>query len=436
VTFGGQVGHLLFATISSAMLARGLGPEQRGIYALALWMPMTLCAFAPLGQAEVNSLYAGLHKDRRSELYVYSLLVAMGMGALGVVLTLSYFLWLPIPLGKFALMPKEVIILSSFLLPLLMLEKMFEGLARGSQFIKQTVIVSNVGFALQALITGILILVFRMGVSAAVGIMIGIRLFAILGFTRVMWQFATLSYSTLTWSFIRSCLRYGLIFMFSSGAMLLINQVVTFVLGYSTISRKEIGLYAVALMLVQQLQMVPTAVSMAFLPRLSNNPGETLHLTPRVFRLTTITCFATMLAMMAFSWLAVLILMGREYLGSVRVIMVMLPGVAMFGSTRVLGSYLWVIRKPQYGLIYNWIVLIVLVAISIPLTSKWGITGAGLANTIAYLLLSAFTIWAYRRESRIGLRHLLAQKDDVYYIVGELRRMLVGLTRRFGIATT
>ena len=42
ITFGGQVGRVVFATAATAFLARGLGPDGRGLYALAIWMPLTL----------------------------------------------------------------------------------------------------------------------------------------------------------------------------------------------------------------------------------------------------------------------------------------------------------------------------------------------------------------------------------------------------------
>ena len=66
----------------------------------------------------------------------------------------------------------------------------------------------------------------------------------------------------------------------------------------------------------------------------------------------------------------------------------MLPGLAFFGAFRVLGMYLWVKKKPQYGMVNNWLCLAATTGLSLVLIPHWGIFGAAAGNTLGLTTLS------------------------------------------------
>ena len=415
-TFSGQFLKLILGTLTTGFLARGLGPELRGLYALAIWIPATFSIFSMLGQAEVNSVFAGLHKERRSRLCGHSLWLSIILGGMSSLIILFIWMTKPFPLGQFASLPFSAILSAALLLPLLMIERLWGDLARGIQRIGQSVS-CDVGVTfVQMILTLGLVLWLQMGITAALLIVVGGRILSVLGLLYILRDYAR--HLNEGWNFheIRESLSLGVIFTISSSAMYLINQGVVLVLGYSSASKSDIGLYAVAAMLGQQMQMIPTSVSSAFLPHMSNNPEQSLHQVPRVFRITSIICVLAMLAMIALSGAAVWILMGRQYLSSVPALIAMLPGLTVFGATRVLGSYLWVIKKPQYGMVYNWIAFAILILSSVILLRIWGIIGAALANSCAYGVLSLSTAWAYCRESKTPWQELIPAKADIKYL--------------------
>src|SRR5512134_2828585 len=80
---------ILIALVSSVVLARFLGPEGRGLFALVLLIPSLVRTFALLGYEEANSVYAGLEGQGRRCLVWHSVVVAGSVG--GVVAVASIF---------------------------------------------------------------------------------------------------------------------------------------------------------------------------------------------------------------------------------------------------------------------------------------------------------------------------------------------------------
>lgn len=424
ITFSGQVGRVIFATAATAFLARGLGPDGRGLYALAIWMPLTLSTFAQFGQVGVNSTFAGLFRDKREELFLQTLFVAIFFGAIGLVAMFVYFFWLPIPLGKFANIPDDIVILSAFIIPVMSLDCMLRELARGAERISSTVLITTVGFAVRAAAIFVLIFVMGMGVATAIWIFILVQVLTSLGYIWSVRDFATLNVKKLSLTFIKKCLRFGLVFTFGDAGAYLNTYIAVFLLAQLQVSEAQIGLFAVATMLGSQMSMIPMSITQAFLPHLSNNPGQRLSQTPEVFRFTLVACFFIMIGFFVFSYPAVRLLLGREYLASVPPLLVMVPGLAMFGPMRVLGVHLWVLKKPLYGTVINWIVLAIMIGLCIWLVPLVGIIGAAIAFSLNRFIAAGLMICAYRHASRTHFVELVPGRADFRRMYDEAARTL------------
>src|SRR5207244_12524468 len=75
---------IVLALLSSIVLARVLGPEGRGSFALVMILPSLAGTIGLLGFEQANAVYAGLEPLRRRALAWQSAAVAAGMGgALG-----------------------------------------------------------------------------------------------------------------------------------------------------------------------------------------------------------------------------------------------------------------------------------------------------------------------------------------------------------------
>lgn len=409
-TFAGQLAYVIFATLANGLLARGLGPEARGLFALVIWMPVTLSMFAPFGQAQVNGTFAGLHKGKREQLLFQSILITLLFSALFMAAFFVWFFWRPFPLGKFANVPPRLILLAAWIIPVMALDTMLRELALGSQRIRPSTLIVTLGFFLQALGYGLVIFFWRGGVEGALWIYLAYQVVIISGnlfLLRQYWRWPQ-------WdgALFRESLKLGFIYMLSRGFGFMVHTSLIFMLGYMDVTEAAIGLFAVAMSFSRQMGMIPTSVTQAFLPRISNDPEKRLQETPRVFRLTLVASFFCMAAFLFPGSLVLLALVGWDYLGSIPVIAAMLPGLTLFAGARMLGLYLWVLKKPHYSMVNNLLGLGALVGLCLILVPPLGIVGAGLAYSLALLLLSALTFWAFQRESRTPFPELIPGKAE------------------------
>src|SRR2546421_6734266 len=64
-TLSARIVVLALALVSSIVLARTLGPEGRGLFALVMLLPEIAGSFALLGFEQAYAVYAGLFPERR-----------------------------------------------------------------------------------------------------------------------------------------------------------------------------------------------------------------------------------------------------------------------------------------------------------------------------------------------------------------------------------
>jgi len=87
-----RVAVLLIALLSSVVLARTLGPEGRGVFALILLLPTLATSLGLLGFEQANAVYAGLAPGSRGVLVWQSAAVALGVGGTVAGVGMAYFL--------------------------------------------------------------------------------------------------------------------------------------------------------------------------------------------------------------------------------------------------------------------------------------------------------------------------------------------------------
>ena len=412
VTFSGHVLRGIIVTIAAAILARSLGPDARGVFALAIVFPRTAQLLFRWGQDSVNNTFPGRYKDNRPALFAQSMLLSTISAVLTLIAIAIYNFSFAAETGTFAMIPRSVLLLSLLLGPAEIFQANLETLARGSERITSTAVISVCGSAFLA--TGYFIFLGLLHYGLAAAMIITIAQPILLSIARV-WQvrdFATFNLKRISLPILRHSLRFGGIVSISLVATYLVSRISIFLLGHFGITDGEIGLYAVALMMAEQLRLIPAAVAQAFLPRLSNSPELRHGHTPRVFRLTTIAAALSTLGLSIVAPLLMLLLFGKEYTGSIVPFLIMLPGLACHGCSRVVGMDLWVRNKPQYGMINNWVALIVTTILSVALIPHVGIRGAALGNSLGLCLLASLSVLAYHRVSGVPLRELIVTRSD------------------------
>ncbi len=85
MTVAASVIGFFIGIASSVVLARVLGPEGRGIYALAALLPSLIVTFGNLGIGSATVYYVARGDFRRQEILGNNVLLSVGIGSIGVL---------------------------------------------------------------------------------------------------------------------------------------------------------------------------------------------------------------------------------------------------------------------------------------------------------------------------------------------------------------
>ncbi len=418
-TFASNVFGFIMAIGSSAIIARILQPEGRGLLALALLIPQTAAMFCNLGQGTVNATYAGLHKEKRIQLFQQSLLITIFSGAFTSMLLFVFFFWLPIPKGKFGDLSADLIYLSFIVAPTNTLAANLTSLMRG---VGRITTAAKLRVFQSISLVGLLAIFLwwlRHGVKTALLIITGEQLFAVIASFWVLRDYFSLRLHHFSRQFFIKSIIFGTQFSMANLAGYLLYRLDQGILAYM-VSEYQIGLYIVAVALAEKIKLLPNSISMAFLPRLANELEAREAQVPKVFRCTSIISFTSMLLVGILGIPAILILYGRNYLGTIPSFLILLPGIGVLGGSGILSSYLASHNKPKYTLLIGWTTLAVNVVLNLIWIPLMGIAGAALASSISYFLAHYMVIYFYHKESKMPLTALLPKTEDFRYLWQQL----------------
>ena len=422
VTFAGNLASLALATGASLVFAGVLGPDNRGLLALALLLPNVVAAFARLGQEAVNITFAGLYKEHRSSLFLQSILLSVLGGLLSVLVICAFHFWLPIERGQFAELSTRTIWLSCLVAPALIMSVTIIGLVAGVGRIGAAAVMRTLRSA--ALLVGavVFVIVFKYGVNGAVFATALASFVAVIVSVYVLRDYATLRPSRFSGWLFKKSVGFGGQVGIATFATFLVYRIDQAMLGYM-VPLHELGFYTVAVGLAERVKLLPTSIATAFLPRLANDlAGRQSHV-PAVFRYALITSFISMLAVGVLA-VPMLLLILPKYTGSIPAFLILLPGIVALGGSSVLASDAMAREKPKYSVWTGYSMLVVKVLLNLILIPRMGIAGAALAASATYVLACMLWLWIYRVESGRPLVKMIPTWNDVMYIVRSAAKTL------------
>ena len=199
---------------------------------------------------------------------------------------------------------------------------------------------------------------------------------------------------------MRSALRYGIqvhlgnLFIFLSYRvdLLLINWY---------LDPAAVGYYAIGVVLVEQLWLVSSAVSLVLFPRLaaSADVKKKNAFTPVIARAVFLITLAAALILFGVSNLLVTILYSDQYLPAVRPIQLLLPGIIALSVYRVIANDIAARGQPLINTCTALVALVVNIVLNLIWIPLYGISGAALASTISYGSTLIIGLMLYRRIS-------------------------------------
>jgi O-antigen/teichoic acid export membrane protein len=412
VTFGSRITILLLSLVSSILLARMLGPEGRGLFALVLLLPDLATSLATLGFDQACVVYAGLTPERRRALVWQSGYLAAGVGS---VFAIGLIGFLAIGAPGFRSLLKGPFWLYAFALssvPVRLLLTFWVGIVRG---MNRIVLVNCVDVGAKFVSVSLILVVvgwLRWGVPGAVSVDFALSIGKLILFVFLLFWLGQWGRPSFDLSLWKRTTQFALPAYGATIAGYLNYRVDQFIIG-ALLAPQELAFYVIAVDVAEQLWVLTGAVAGPLLPHLTNIPDRDPAVAATVARHVMIWTGVACLAVFLFGDLAIRVLYSSAFSPVVGPLRWLLPGIVILSIGKIVVAELVAREKIHYTLWAGVGAVVVNIIGNLVLIPLMGISGAALASSISYSLLGLIVTWYYLCETGLPWSVFVPRRDDL-----------------------
>jgi O-antigen/teichoic acid export membrane protein len=412
---GSQVLMTVLGIGTGVVTARMLGPHDRGLFQLLAFLPLTLANFGKLGIPQANVFFMRRRGASASDVASNSLLFAVVLGGLLALVCWLGRDWLLANVLKSA--PATVLPLVLALLPFVLLQAYLQGVVQAQERFREYGLQQLAPTALGLLGMVIALVWLRAGLVGAVLTHTAIVALVTVWLAVRVHRRAPMR---LAWNrpLARGMLSFGGKSYLQTLAATLNFRIDHYLIAY-LLDPTQVGLYAVAANLTNFLLRVPDATGTVLFPKLAGASERDAHVaTARVCRYTLCVTAALALGYACFGRFAIHLLYGDRFAGSVRPMLLMLPGILMIALYLMLTRNFTSRNRQQVNIVAAVAALAINVGLAWLLIPRWGIAGAAVSTGVAYAVASLILLVMFVRESGRSVGEtLLVSRTDVAFLL-------------------
>jgi len=411
-TFGTKVITIFISMLSGVIIARYLGPHDRGLYALLVNFPVLLGTLTSLGIGTANIYFMKRESKMATPVLSNAFLLAAVTGFLTSILL---FFSMPFVIST-ALkgMPARLYYIILFMSPFVLIESYFMNILRGMEkfgIYNARVLLYNV---LTLAGVAVIFLLFK-------GTLLKITVFTLLLTVSVnLWLVHTVAkFIPIRFSFdfglFKNTLRYGLKFYVQSIVNSLQYKIDIFMLAFY-LNPEEVAFYTLSVGLVQLMFHLPNSVGIVLMPKLVGKEKKDAHeFTASVCRNTLFLIFLPSLLVLVLNRFLIGFLYGPEYLRASQAVPFLLPGIILMSIFKVLSRNYTASNRHQITAAAGTVGLTINVIANLILIPGMGIRGAALSTMISYSITSLIVMTHFIKDSGLGWKRIiLIDRNDFY----------------------
>jgi O-antigen/teichoic acid export membrane protein len=403
ITLASRVLVFGLSLVAGVILARTLGPQGRGLYALALVAPSALTLLANLGVSQALTYYLARRTFPVDSLIGHAIALALILGGITTVLLIAFMA----AAGRWVLpgVPFSLVVIASLSIPLGLFFYFSLSFVQGKEdFVGFNALYLVNAIALVLLLAPLVLVHGSVTLAVAAWSLSWVPT-AALGIL-LLSRYGRLSLR-LERKVARALFRFGIVGYLGFVTNYLNFRLDTFLVNIFT-NATQVGFYAVAVSLAETIWYVASAASTVLAPRVASSEAATSDITTG--RVSRVVVAITLLGALALGVIAsplTRLLFGAAFAPSVVAVWLLLPGIVTSGVARVLSGYLLGRNRLIVDFAASLAGLAMTLVFDIVLIPRYGFAGAAVASSIAYTTTMLVNMRWVVRNSTLTVRTLL-----------------------------
>ncbi len=398
---------------TQVVLARALGVDSRGIFAVCWAFLNILLMIGVFGVGDANTYYIACSKYTVSQVFAASIYI----GTLAFLLVgFGAYMIIHLPIAFFSKASETEFLWTIIAVYPFVLSLYFLAILRGLLSIRTMNVAQLLGSIVVLVGTYTFCFYFKLGVKGAlIGRIVG-AFFIIVFVVVKLWPKLIFKELLAGFRHIPHILHYALRACFGFFAQRMSIQVGVLVMA-CFLTPAEVGFYAIAIAMILRIMIVPNSLRVILMPKLAQLDVVDSVLICQALRimLPIVAALSVILGLICNPLIKYGF--GKEFLPALTAIYILLISTVFKAASELITTYLLASNRPGIsssvklsGVFINLILLLILVR-------SYGLIGGCVATVISYMLESFVMICIFMRMSGTkSWRLLVLQKNDVVYL--------------------
>lgn len=405
----------------SSILARTLGTEGKGVYELAILLPIILQWIFNLGITTASTYYVAHGDHDLVSATRGNITLSIWLGLFGTVIgfIITYFGGSQL----FPEVPQAILLLSLASLPFLYLRMNLNAILQGLQDFRAYSVVELAPSVITFALMIVLMLTFSAQVSEPIwayliGNIVAV-IFVIIILKRRIGKSENLLSLRIARTYLHQMLNYGLKSQLNIISIYLLLRVDVFLVNLLGGGPASVGIYSIAVLFADRVWLLSGFTSRIILPRVAASEGADQDRTRLSLMITRYTFWLSLFMAIGLAllgeWFIVLVY-GVPFQPSIYALLALLPGVIFFNFGVILTSDISGRGRPDITATHSTIAFIINLIANFILIPKFDYVGAALASTFAYSYYGLVHVYVFSRMNKVRWwqTFLPTQEDAVY----------------------
>jgi len=387
------------------LLGKELGPSGLGVYTLLFTIYMFGIQFAAFGIGSALTKYVAefLDDEKKTKEYISSGIIGSLISGTTVSIIL-YFVSGIISINIFNIPEMEWLLkITALCFPFIALHKVTIGLLNGFRKMKKYAVLI-ISLNLSILFGSfIFVKILELGLNGAVyGFVFPTIVIGIISFLSIKGYY--IRYSGLLTNISKDLTWFGFFMVLSNSVGMLYHYVDSILIGYF-MEETEVGYYAVAVMFIQGLALVPNSVQRITTPSIAYNYGKNEYenikrMINNVVAKTYLITFFFFIILLIFGKYLIVLLFSEEFLPAYIPLVILLIGYSINAPIGSIGGIFGSIGKINISFKIVTLSSLINIILNILLIPRYGLIGASLATSFSYILSTLIYYYMLKKEIR------------------------------------